>query len=352
MSPGEVMGKLRRVQSTLPAHLLKDRVVQRLLEAEKALGQALGVDQVKLVMDAAAAQEVFAKRQRLGEDVIGYAHTIKTRALGRLGELLEKLDKAKGARLAGRSPGSNSGVGGTKMEPPTAAATYADLGISKKIAAVAQQLAALPLETREAIAQRETTIAKVRRERKAADIRKAVSLPDAKYRVLYADPPWHYRDKADEGAVQAGGAARHYPTMTIAQLCELPVETLCEAHAVLFLWVTSPLLFEAAAVLRAWGFTYKASFIWDKVKHNMGHYNSVRHELLLVCTRGSCTPDHVELFDSVQSVERTTHSTKPPEFRHIIETLYPHGKRLELFARAKAPGWDVFGYEVTAAVGA
>lgn len=336
------MGKLRRVQSTLPAHLLKDRVVQRLLEAEKALGQALGVDQVKLVMDAAAAQEVFAKRQRLGEDVIGYAHTIKIRALGRLGELLHVIDKHEGGRP--RKTGTDA--------EPVFKPTLADLDVSKKVASIAQQLAALPLETREAIAQRETTVAKVRRERKAADIRKAVCLPDAKYRVLYADPPWHYRDQADEGAVQAGGAARHYPTLSIAQLCELPVETLCEDHAVLFLWVTSPLLFESAAVFRAWGFTYKASFIWDKVKHNMGHYNSVRHELLLVCTRGSCTPDHVELFDSVQSVERTTHSTKPPEFRHIIETLYPHGKRLELFARAETSGWDVFGYEATAAVSA
>jgi len=137
--------------------------------------------------------------------------------------------------------------------------------------------------------------------------------------------------------------------MTIAQLCDLPIPDLCEDNAVLFLWVTSPLLESCFPVIRAWGFTYKASFVWDKVKHNMGHYNSVRHEFLLVCTRGSCTPDVVELFDSVQSIERTTHSTKPEEFRTIIDTLYPHGKRLELFARGTVEGWDAFGNEVEAA---
>jgi len=133
--------------------------------------------------------------------------------------------------------------------------------------------------------------------------------------------------------------------MTIAELCALQVKQLAMDDAVLFLWVTSPLLFECAPIITSWGFQYKASFIWDKVKHNMGHYNSVRHEFLLVCTRGSCLPDTKKLIDSVQSIERTTHSTKPEEFRKIIEELYPHGKRLEMFARRKVANWDVFGNE-------
>ena len=327
---------------SLPVHIAQDRVVQRLLEAEKALSVAVGIDQVKLVMDAAAAQEVFAKRQKLGEDVIAFAHTLKTRALARLGELLQQIEKASGGRPKKTSADTEPVLAG----PPT----LADLGISKKVASVAQQLAALPAETREAIAQRETTIAKVRRETRAEEVRKSVSLPDARYRVLYADPPWKYNDKADEGAIQAGGHSRHYPPLSMSELCALPIPAICERDAVLFLWVTSPLLFESAAVVSAWDFTYKASFVWDKVKHNMGHYNSVRHEFLLICTRGSCTPDVVTLFDSVQSIERTEHSVKPEEFRNIIDTLYPHGKRLELFARRDVDGWDVFGNEgITAA---
>ena len=77
----------------------------------------------------------------------------------------------------------------------------------------------------------------------------------------------------------------------------------------------------------------------------MGHYNSVRHEFLLICVRGSCQPDVVKLFDSVVSEERTTHSKKPETFRTMIDTLYPHGKRLELFARGAAPGWETYGFE-------
>jgi N6-adenosine-specific RNA methylase IME4 len=100
--------------------------------------------------------------------------------------------------------------------------------------------------------------------------------------------------------------------------------------------------------MRAWGFEYKASFIWDKVKHNFGHYNSVRHELLLIGTRGSCLPDAEELVDSVQSIARSTeHSSKPGEFRDIIDKLYRLGTRVELFARGDMPeGWLAWGAEV------
>ena len=136
----------------------------------------------------------------------------------------------------------------------------------------------------------------VRREIKLEEVKKAVALPTAKYRVIYADPPWSYNDKCDAGSVQSGGAEKHYPSMTIAELCALPIKSIVEPDAVLFLWVTSPLLFECAPIIEAWGFKYKTSFVWDKVKHNMGHYNSVRHEFLLICTESnSFTTSGVQL---------------------------------------------------------
>jgi N6-adenosine-specific RNA methylase IME4/ParB-like chromosome segregation protein Spo0J len=166
---------------------------------------------------------------------------------------------------------------------------------------------------------------------------------EGKYRIIYADPPWCYGDKLTQGY---GTADNHYPTMTIEELCELPIKEIAEDNAVLLMWVTSPLLEECFAVIKAWGFKYKSSFIWDKVKHNMGHYNSVRHELLLVCTRGSCLPDNNKLYDSVVSIERSNnHSEKPEEFRNIIDDLYREGKRIELFARKKNEGWDTWGNE-------
>jgi len=167
---------------------------------------------------------------------------------------------------------------------------------------------------------------------------------DAKYRVVYADPPWAYGNRLADGY---GAAENHYPTMSIEELSLLPVTEITDDNAVLFLWTTSPLLEESFAVIRAWGFKYKTSFVWDKIRHNMGHYNSVRHELLLVCTKGSCTPDVPKLFDSVVSVERTDkHSEKPEIFREMIDTLYTHGRKVELFARKPAEGWDVWGNQL------
>jgi N6-adenosine-specific RNA methylase IME4 len=182
--------------------------------------------------------------------------------------------------------------------------------------------------------------------KKAEVLLKAGALPEGVFRVVYADPPWKYNNSGS-GLDQYGPAERHYPAMTIAELCALDVKSRLADDAVLFLWVTSPFLDECWPIITAWGFEYKSSFIWDKVKHNYGHYNSVRHELLLICTRGSCTPENSQLFDSVQSIERTQeHSEKPEEFRAIIETLYPTGHKLELFGRAEAPGWVIYGNEL------
>lgn len=169
---------------------------------------------------------------------------------------------------------------------------------------------------------------------------------DTKYRVIYADPAWNYNDAQDISSL--GGASKHYNTLTTSQICELPVKNISEKDAVLFLWVTSPLLEDGMRVIKEWGFKYKSSFIWDKIKHNMGHYNSVRHEFLLIATRGSCVPDNKKLYDSVQSIEKSDkHSQKPKEFLDIIDDIYTYGDRIELFAReAYSASWDVWGNEI------
>jgi N6-adenosine-specific RNA methylase IME4 len=167
-----------------------------------------------------------------------------------------------------------------------------------------------------------------------------------KFRVIYADPAWSYNDKQD--TPQLGGAAKHYDTMSIKQICELPVKQISENDSVLFLWVTSPLLEDAFTVINSWGFKYKTSFVYDKIKHNMGHYNSVRHEFLLVCTKGNCLPDNKKLYDSVQSIERNdNHSEKPIEFLNIIDDLYNFGNKLEMFCRnIKKTNWYGWGNEI------
>ena len=167
-----------------------------------------------------------------------------------------------------------------------------------------------------------------------------VEIKDKKYRIIYADPPWKYGNSMPLGTTEPQD---YYLLMDTYDICAMPIKDITEKDAVLFLWSTSPHLPEALEVAKAWGFTYKTTFIWDKIKHNMGHYNSVRHEILLVCTKGACTPDVKRLFDSVVSEERTEHSKKPNVFREIIETIYTYGNKIELFARETPEGWDVFG---------
>jgi N6-adenosine-specific RNA methylase IME4 len=212
------------------------------------------------------------------------------------------------------------------------------------------QIAHMPAEHRaKAIKQAEKEGWTVREARRQVRMLKANSIdrkeqefPSGKYRVIYADPPWSY---GNEMAEYATTPLDHYPEMKTQAICDLSVKDLAMDNAVLFLWTTCPHLPEALQVCEAWGFEYKAQFVWDKEKHNMGHYNSVRHELLLICVRGSCTPDEQKLFDSVYVEPRTKHSKKPEYFREVIDTLYPSGPRIELFSRSEAEGWDVWGNE-------
>jgi len=320
--------------------MINDLVIAKLDSARLALYEAKTIQDTKQILDVAAAAEIYARRQQLGEESVKYATEIKLEAMRQLGRMLAEMPKNKGAK-AGKS-----GIQRVPLLDDTTP-TLSALGISKKVSSLSQQIAALPDETFEQVKEGIISITEARREIIKENVIKNVQLPTEKYRIIYADPPWSYNDKCTAGAVQAGGAERHYPSMSISELCAMPIKEITTENAVLFLWTTSPLLEECFQVISAWGFKYKASFIWDKIKHNMGHYNSVRHEFLLICTRGSCTPDNVKLFDSVQSIERTEkHSQKPNEFRNIIDTLYPHGKRIELFAREKTDNWDVYGNQL------
>jgi len=200
----------------------------------------------------------------------------------------------------------------------------------------------------------DVSLAQAQREQRRANLR-PVALPPGIFRVLYADPPWAYGSSGVIGdGDNYGRAERHYPSMSIAELCALDIRSRVADDAVLFLWVTSPLLAECWPVITAWGFQYKASIVWDKVDHNFGNYVSVRHELLLICTRGSCLPDHpTPMPDSVISIPRSSvHSQKPAEFRALIDRLYDGDAqtKVELFAREPVDGWSAWGNALAAEV--
>lgn len=170
------------------------------------------------------------------------------------------------------------------------------------------------------------------------------------FRIIYADPPWSYGDSGATVDGSLGKAERHYPTMTIEELCKLPVKAHALDDSLLAMWVTAPLLLQNPGpreVLEAWGFTYKTNYVWDKVLGMRGHYSHVVHEHLVIATRGSCLMDvPTPQPKSVQTIRRTAdykHSQKPDEFRQIIETHWNRGPYLELFGRKRVPGWEVFG---------
>lgn len=192
------------------------------------------------------------------------------------------------------------------------------------------------------------------KELRAAD--EVPELPAGVYRVLYADPPWQYADSKGDSA-RWGAATSAYPTMSTEEICNLKdgegreVTDLSGDDSVLFLWATSPMLPDALQVMEAWGFTYKSSLVWDKVVPFYGHYSHVRHELLLVGTKGRALPDSDDLPPSVivEKKERR-HSRKPEVFRELVDNLYTSGTRVELFARGGLPGnWAAWGSEVEAA---
>jgi hypothetical protein len=138
--------------------MTQDVVIQKLDRAKQALAEASTIQQTKQIVDVASAAEIYAKRQRLGEQTINYAFEIRIEALARLGELLRDTPKATGGEHGGRAK-----VDGSRKEPSSPTPTLADLGLDKKTSMIAQQLAVMPKEVRRAIATKEITLMEVQR---------------------------------------------------------------------------------------------------------------------------------------------------------------------------------------------
>jgi len=169
-----------------------------------------------------------------------------------------------------------------------------------------------------------------------------------KYNIIYADPPWRYQQKGVEGA-----AEKIYPTLSLDDICKLPVESLAQKDSLLFLWTTFPMLPEAFKVISAWGFRYKTlAFLWLKQNKSgrgwyfgLGFWSRGNAELCLLATKGNpkrkSNRVHQFIIAPLQG-----HSKKPDETRDKIIELAGDLPRIELFARQKTDGWDVWGNEV------
>ena len=172
-----------------------------------------------------------------------------------------------------------------------------------------------------------------------------------KYGIIYADPPWHYRVYSKKGAGRS--AESHYPTMTIEEIKALPVSELADKDCALFMWITFPLLKESLSVLSAWGFKFKTiAFVWikqnrksDSLFWGMGYWTRANAEFCVLATKGKPKRMAKNVHQVIVShIEE--HSKKPDEARRRIVRLMGDLPRIELFARQKSAGWDVWGNEV------
>jgi len=178
-----------------------------------------------------------------------------------------------------------------------------------------------------------------------------------KYQIIYADPPWEYNREQYEkpgnnhskqqGATK--GAKDKYPLMNTNDICDLPLKNITDKNCLLFLWVTSPKLKEGMFVGESWGFKYiTIGFVWHKKRVNPGNYTMSVCELCLIFKKGKIPlPRGKRNVEQFYFEMRKEHSKKPDEIRKRIEQMFPTQNKIELFARQKTEGWDVWGNEVT-----
>jgi N6-adenosine-specific RNA methylase IME4 len=174
----------------------------------------------------------------------------------------------------------------------------------------------------------------------------------SKFGIIYIDPPWDYKGQSQHtgsGGQSSGGATSHYGTMDLEQLKRLDVPSLCEKDCLMFMWATSPHLDQAIELMKSWGFKWATvGFVWDKQRVNPGFYTMSQVEMCLIGKKGKIPqPRGARNVRQFVSELRGEHSAKPDEVRKRIELMFPTQAKLEMFARAASPGWDVWGDEVT-----
>lgn len=182
-------------------------------------------------------------------------------------------------------------------------------------------------------------------------------MTDKKYSILYSDPPWDYENwnkKWHEDNKESRWAGKKYSLMTHADMLSLPVNDIAAKDSVMFMWTISTMLPKALEVMEEWGFKYKTiAFVWvkknkiaDSLFMGMGFWTRSNAEICLLGVKGKPLP---RISHSVRQIVLTPidkHSRKPAEVRGRIVELLGDLPRVELFARDKTPGWDVYGDEV------
>lgn len=168
-----------------------------------------------------------------------------------------------------------------------------------------------------------------------------------KYQIIYADPPWKLKAGSPNlHEKKQGNRELDYPTMSVEEISNLPIKEISEKDAVLFLWTTNKYIEDSYGVARAWGFNPSTMLVWAKKPkgRGLGGTFGISTEYLLFARRGSFKAKERH-WSTWFEAKRGLHSVKPQIAREMIEKCFG-GNKIELFAREKTPGWDVWGNEV------
>jgi len=336
-------------------------------KACRALAEAVRMDEVKAILDQAAAIKEYARRAK-NHDLEADAVELRMRATRRLDQLRHAQKETIGLATGGEHGGRRR-LDGSRADPSTARATLASQGIDKRLAHQGRLLGRLSDEAfertvadaRHSAARvyrrvvREVEIAQERTERQAkiasgnpvADLHELIA-SGFRAGVIAVDPPWPF-ETWSEGA--RGSAVQHYETMPLGEIKALPVAQLAAADCALFLWGTWPNMPMWHEVMEAWSFRYTSlGFDWIKLNANgkglhcgNGYGTRSNPEPCLLAKIGN----PLRLDGGVHSVVMTPvgeHSEKPDEVYHRMQRLYP-GPYLELFARKPREGWTTWGGE-------
>ena len=205
-----------------------------------------------------------------------------------------------------------------------------------------------PESVKEKLRAGDTTIhreykAIVKAERKAEQVEavKTAKLPDGKFHVIVADPPWNYESRAADPTHRA---ANPYPSMSLADIKAMPVEDRAHDNCILWLWTTNAFMVQAHEVAREWGFEVKTILTWGKDRMGTGDWLRGQTEHCLMCVRGAPVVTLTNQTTLLRGPLRE-HSRKPNEFYALVEALCP-GRKCELFSREDREGWQSFGAEV------
>jgi N6-adenosine-specific RNA methylase IME4 len=174
------------------------------------------------------------------------------------------------------------------------------------------------------------------------------------FATILADPPWQFVNRTGKMAPEHRRLSR-YSTMTLPEICALPVGEVAAPTAHLYLWVPNALLPEGLQVMKAWGFHYKSNIVWHKIRKDggsdgrgVGFYFRNVTELILFGVRGknarTLQPGRTQV--NLIASRKREHSRKPDEQYAVIESCSP-GPYLELFSRGVRKKWAVFGNEAT-----